>query len=275
MNYSFVEWEPLEEAAEELGYFHATYRRNCFQLTKDSDEMFFEVEGKGHLLGRQFSVITDEPLFRSFGTVMEGNNEIDIDGQERRIDYLGTEDSFTFSWGFQETFAGRRAGMTLVDVGDINRLSIYRFHDHLPIRFDKSLRWHINWQHEKFFTKNPKWHEAVAQGGCWTDYATVHYWYQSVPAGFTHQPLRPLSERMKTMLHSVSDPPGMRAAIERLPVDGNLENTFGATEDVDRVVVQHAYDDTHPFWIDEPKREGGRPCNQNPGRLWVMVVHPG
>ena len=190
MDYSFVEWENLPVWNDRLGYFHATYQRKCIQLTKDTDEMFFEIEGTGHILGRQFSVITDEPFFRSYNTVMEGNNEIDIDGRPRQIDYLGTEDSFTFSWGFQETFTAARVGMTLVELSDINRLSIYRFHDHMPIRFNKSLKWHINWQNEKAFTRNPVWHQAVARDGCWVDYATVHYWYQSVPAGFEHHSLR-------------------------------------------------------------------------------------
>jgi hypothetical protein len=87
-----------------------------------------------------------------------------------------------------------------VEHGDLNRLSIYRFHDHLPIRFNKSLRWHINWQHEQFFTKNPKWADAVAKGGCWVDYATVYYWYQASPGGFQHEPLPPLERRQMTML---------------------------------------------------------------------------
>ncbi|GAG75660.1 unnamed protein product, partial [marine sediment metagenome] len=102
---------------------------------------------------RQFSIVTDERLFKDFAFVMEGNNEVDIDGRERAIDYLGTEDSFTFSWGFQTTFAGLRAGMPLVDKGNTNHLSIYRFHDHMPIRYNKSLRWHINWSYERMFTK--------------------------------------------------------------------------------------------------------------------------
>ena len=106
MDYSYVEWENLPKWDETLGYFHATYHRKCFQLTKDSDETFFEVQGGGHLLGRQYSVTTDEPLFRKFAFVMEGNNEVDIDAEERRLDYLGTEDSFTFSWGFQQTYTG-------------------------------------------------------------------------------------------------------------------------------------------------------------------------
>lgn len=273
MDYSFVEWESLPQWNDRLGYFHATYARKSFQLTKDSDETFFEVEGTGHILGRQFSVVTDEPLFGRFNTVMEGNNEIDIDGQVRQIDYLGTEDSFTFSWGFQETFAAERVGMTLVELGDVNRLSIYRFHDHMPIRFTKSLKWHINWQNEKFFTGNPKWHAAAADDGCWIDYATVHYWYQTVPAGFKHEPLRPLADRMTTMLRSVSDPPGMRSALSRMPVDENLVNRFDTEADLERVSIQNTYADTHPFWIDRPKPEGGHPGNPNPGRQGILAVH--
>jgi hypothetical protein len=163
--------------------------------------------------------------------------------------------------------------MTLVELGDVNRLSIYRFHDHMPIRFNKSLKWHINWQNEKFFTGNPKWHAAVADGGCWIDYAAVHYWYQTVPAGFEHEPLRPLADRMKMMLRSVSDPPGMGAALSRMPVDDNLENRFDNEGDLGRVVIQNTYADTHPFWIDEPKPEGGHPGNPNPGKQGILAVH--
>ncbi len=200
MNYSYVEWETLPQWDDHLGYFHATYGRRCFQLTKDSDELLFEVQGSGHLIGRQYSVVTDEPLFRGFSTVMEGNNEVDIDGRDRQLDYLGTEDSFTFSWGFRRTFAGLRAGMPLVEEKGPSRLSIYRFHDHMPIRFRKSLRWHINWSHERSFTGRPEWAQAVAKGGCWIDYATVYYWYQDAPGGYKHQPLRPVPDRQKAIL---------------------------------------------------------------------------
>ncbi len=146
-SYCVVEWESLPKWDDNLGYFHATYRRKSFQLRRDSDETFFEVEGAGHLIGRQYSIVSDEPVYSDFNFIMEGDNEVDIDGIDRAVDYLGSEDSFTFSWGFQEPFAGPRAGMTLVETGDLNQLSVYRFHDHLPIRFTKSLRWHINWEY--------------------------------------------------------------------------------------------------------------------------------
>jgi len=206
MNYSYVEWESLLRWDEGLGYFHAAYSRKSFQLTKDTKETFFETEGKGHIIGRQFSVITDDKYFRDFGTVMEGNNEVDIDGQERKLDYLGTEDSFTFSWGFIEEFAGLRAGMPFVEKycyvdSTLNQLSIYRFHDHMPIRFSKSVKWSINWSQETFFTQRPEWPEHVDAGGCWVDYATVFYWYSDKPGSFKQQPLPKVEDRQKYMLH--------------------------------------------------------------------------
>ena len=200
--YAYVEWENLPKWDDSLGYFHATYDRRCFQLTKDTDELFFKIDGTGHILGRQFSVVTDEPLFKQYRIVMEANNEVNIDGNERQVDYLGTEDSFTFSWGFNKTFAGLHAGMPLIDKGPTHRLSIYRFHDYMPIRFNQSLEWRVNWTKERHYTGSKRWADTVARGGCWVDYATVHYWYQKKPGGFKHKPLAPVAERQKVLLKS-------------------------------------------------------------------------
>jgi hypothetical protein len=226
-DYSFVEWESLPKWDPKMGYFHATYRRDLFQLNKEADHMFFEVKGSGHVMGRQFSMVTDEPLFgRGFGYVMEGTNEVDIDGQERVMDYLGTECAFHFGWGWPARFAGFRAGAPChfldplnkaqYDKSKITMLSNYRFHDHMPIRFNQSLRWHINWGMERQFNnKDPierfrdaaakrakNWDEALARDGCWVDYAHVFYWYQDQPGGFQHQPLPSVEERMKPLLRS-------------------------------------------------------------------------
>jgi hypothetical protein len=200
-NYSFVEWERLPEWKNDLGYFHATYGRKCFQLGPNTAETFLELSGSGQLIGRQYSIVTEEPLFKEFMYVMEGNNEVDIDGQKRAIDYLGSEDSFTFSWGFQNTFAGLRAGMPLVQSSGLSKLSIYRFHDYQPIRFNKSLRWSIDWTTEGGFKNDAaRLNQAAADGGCWVDYATVHYWYQDNPGGYKHQELESVADRMKLIL---------------------------------------------------------------------------
>ena len=143
---------------------------------------------------------------------MEGNNEVDIDGTERALDYLGSEDSFGFSWGFQRTFAGLRSGITLMDPSPTHRLSVYRFHDHMPIRFAEHLLWRINWRYERHFNESPQWRrkhdEALERGGCRVDYATVHYWYHESPGCHTHDPLQPLEARRAT----VTDPDDGSAA---------------------------------------------------------------
>lgn len=200
MDYSAVEWESLPAWDSSLGYFHATYRRQCFQLTPHTDQDVFDVEGSGHLVGRQYSITTDEPIFRDFIYLMEGNNEVDIDGQTRAIDYLGIEDSFGFSWGFQAPFAGQHAGMTLVDRGMPRRVSVFRLHDAMPIRFRSRLRWHINWREERMFTGKPEWASAVNRGGCWVDLASVHYWYQNDPGGYRHAPIESIPDRQRAML---------------------------------------------------------------------------
>jgi hypothetical protein len=274
MNYSYVEWEPLEKWNEQLGYFHATWRRRVFQLSKDTEVEFFRVQGAGHVLGRQFSVATDEPFFRDFGVVMEGNNEVDIDGRERAIDYLGTEDSFTFSWGFQQTFAGLRAGMPYVATGSPSMLSIYRFHDHQPIRFDRELTWSINWREERGFTALPAWAQRVAEGGCWVHYDTVFYWYQDHPAGYQHEPLPPLQERQLALAHSSRKAVDMNQLLESAAPDATLQNTFDTAEDMQRVTLSGCYTGTHPFWIDVPAEKGGHPGNPNPGRRGILAVHP-
>jgi hypothetical protein len=212
-DYSHVEWENLPEWNDKLGYFHAAFNRKCFRLAKDTNETMFQVEGTGHLIGRQYSIVSDEPLFAGLAYVTEGNNEVDIDGQARKLDYLGTEDSFNFSWGFPRPFVGLRSGMPLIKGGVPSKLSIYRFHDHQPIRFKKSLTWRINWDQERELyegwekptddEKSPlgsKWASAFAKGGCWVDFATVHYWYQSVPGGYRHAPLPSVADRAKLML---------------------------------------------------------------------------
>ena len=262
MDYSFVEWENPARVERPAGLFPRHLPAKMLPIDQGhATRCFSRSKARGTFSGRQFSVVTDEPFFRSFNAVMEGNNEIDIDGRLRQLDYLGTEDSFTFSWGFRETFAAARAGMTLVEAGDVNRLSIYRFHDHMPIRFNKSLKWHINWQNEHFFTRNPAWQEAVDRDGCWIDYATVHYWYQTVPGGYPHQPLPPLADRVKTMLHPVSDPPGIRAAFRADP--GRLASW---RTDLTRSQISHAFSfatptPTHiPFGSTSPSRKAAIPA---------------
>lgn len=202
-SYSFVEWEKLPKWDEEMGYFHATFKRQCFQLLQDSNVTLFEIEGKGHLVGRQFSFASDEPMIQMGGTYWgEGNNEVDIDGVERAVEYLGFEDSFNLSWGWGCHFFGLRNATTCWDEVDkpqsIKLLSFFCFHDDKPIRFNKSLCWRVNWTNDIF---GKEFSDESKKGGFWVDFATVHYWYQDNPAGYQHD-LPPLTIRTADLLRS-------------------------------------------------------------------------
>lgn len=203
-NYSFVEFEKLPTWDKDLGYFHATWKRFAFQLHGKTDEHFFHIDGCGHLIGRAWSVCTDEPLFNGFSFVMEGNNEVRIDGSENPVaDYLGTEDSFGFSWGFQKPFAGVYNGINFIQNETPSMLSIYRFHGANAIRFNSSFDLRVDWSHE--FKNNKDFQKRLEdiynQGNGWIDYATTYYWYQK-EIGFQHEPLLPLDERVKEFLKS-------------------------------------------------------------------------
>lgn len=203
MNYSFVEFERLPEWNDDYGYFHATWDRAAFQLHAFTDHTFFKVDACGHLIGRAWSICTDDPFFKDFDYLMEGNNEVRIDGAERpTIDYLGSEDSFGFSWGFRKTHGGLYNGMNYMRTFDPALLSIYRFHGANAIRFNHSLDWRINWSYE--WARNVEFQQKLelrrqADLG-WVDYASTFYWYQD-RVGFDHTPLMPLAERSKLLLH--------------------------------------------------------------------------
>lgn len=178
----------------------------CFD-DADTDRHFFHIDGCGHLIGRAWSICTAEPFFKDYSFIMEGNNEIRIDGEAQpRIDYLGTEDSFGFSWGFGNIFNGLYNGINYLDKRMPLMLSIYRFMGANAIRFNWSLDLRIDWSNEFRFSK--KYEEFKARigdvnkaGGGYVDYATTYYWYQDSP-GFSHDPLPSLAERLKPVLHS-------------------------------------------------------------------------
>lgn len=202
MNYSYVEWEKLERWDGELGYFHATWSREAFQLTNETDREFFNVEGRGHLLGRCFSIASDEPLFQDFTFIMEGNNEIRRDGEAKPgVDYLGTEDAFGMAWGWPKRFIGLRNGATFVQHREPSLLTTYNFRCENVLPFNENLNLRIDWKHE--FPGNEPYHDNLARrlkaGGCWVDYATTFYWYQQA-VGFAHAPLPPVGERIKLVL---------------------------------------------------------------------------
>ena len=220
-NYTFVEWQTVPEWREEFGYFHAAWWRPAFQLTPDTAQKMFRLEGPGHLVGEYWNVNTDEPLFSGMDFVMEGNTEHRVDGEEEpSVNYLGSEDSFTFSWGWRRPFNGHKAGINYLSFrretnpdklvmqdkqNRHSRISTYRFRDRDAIHFGKSLELTINWSKE--FGSERERSQFLGRvrkrnltGGGWVDYAITTYWYSADPKG-SGLALPPVDERRKAFLH--------------------------------------------------------------------------
>jgi hypothetical protein len=208
MSYAFVEAEALPAWRDDLLYFHATWRKDAFRLTPDTEHPIIAMEGPGHLAGCQYSIITGEPAFRDFGFVMEGNCEHRIDGEAKpTVDYLGMEDSFGFSWGFNACCCGPSSGINYLhaDAPPL-MLSIYRFRLRNPIAFDEGLDIRVNWKHE--YTNGRRDYdspervalrERAAAGGCMVQLCTTYYWYQAAP-GFGHASLGSAEQRASEAL---------------------------------------------------------------------------
>jgi hypothetical protein len=218
-NYSTVEWQTLPAWNDRLAYFHAAWQRLSFQLTPDTKQKIITLPGPGHLIGEYWSINTDEPAFEGMTFVMEGNKEYRVDGEsEPSINYLGSEDSFNFSWGWHALFNGYKVGInhvnfkftdnfkTVFDSKEekVSSVSTYRFRDRDVIRFERSLEETVNWTEE--FRYSPETLAVLDRirkrnqaGGGWVDYAVTTYWYSSDPNGLGLT-MPPIEERRKLVL---------------------------------------------------------------------------
>ncbi len=94
LSYSFIEHQKLAAWDAGLQYLHCAWQKERFQLTPDTIFPVIQIPGPGHYIGNQYSITTDEPVFKDFFFIMEGNCEHRIDGEDKpSMDYLGTEGS--------------------------------------------------------------------------------------------------------------------------------------------------------------------------------------
>lgn len=218
VTYLSVEFEKLPEWAEDLGYLHATWKRFAFQLGGKTIMPFFHVDGQGQILGSSWNICTDEPNFSGLEWVMEGDNEIMIDGvEEPSVLYTGTECAFAFCFGWLREFNGLYNGINFVKKGIPSMVSTFRFRKKDIIRFNQSLDWRVNWAVETeqyinmfdshdpnigiLFEAAKKQHDELCKKDRdWVDYAITTYWYQKT-VGYEHEKMIPLADRVKPVLH--------------------------------------------------------------------------
>lgn len=204
--YSNIDYETWDEPQEDLGRFHAQWRRQnpCtgiteppemsdhtfqhagFNLTGEGNYTILEAEGSGQFIGCNLNI---HNLRRGKGGENwygEGDEMIwiDEDNQGRRwpptIHGTGTEDYFNTAWGPHEKFTSPFFG--LVKPGGQNYsgyISWYRWHLPDPVRFTRSITVTIEHGHANRRSD---------------DYSSTAYWYQLEP----HKPfgILPVEERL-------------------------------------------------------------------------------
>jgi len=169
------------ELPDNVGYFHAQWRRSTTKRSKPEHVILDGVKGQGHYVGT-FLAWTQ----LSDGWWGEGEIKFFIDGDTEypTICGTGTEDYFGGAWGFGDTYCTPFQGYHLwrKEPGHIPKHSLYRWHILDPIRFQRDLRVTIQalgwWPSGKF--------QPLAD-----DVASVAYWYQSEP----HAPFPKLPSR--------------------------------------------------------------------------------
>ncbi len=161
----------VTDVPDDVGYFHAQWRRAVTDRANPDYAILDDVKGKGRYVGT-FLAWTQ----LSDGWFGEGEIKFYMDGDKQfpTICGTGTEDYFCGSYGFPEVYSTAYVGTTLKHPGEDGppKWSLYRWHIMDPICFREDLRVTIQalgwWPNAKY--------QPLAD-----DIASVAYWYQKEP----------------------------------------------------------------------------------------------
>jgi hypothetical protein len=172
-----VDYE-LDPVPDDVGYFHAQWRRDVTKIDNPDYLILDGVKGKGQYVGTYLAWTQ-----LSNGWWGEGEIKFFMDGDTEypTICGTGTEDYFCGAWGFYEdgqtkTYSTPFLGYPFYRnvAGEVPKHGLYRWHIMDPIRFERDLKVTIQalgwWPDGKFQPLQD-------------DIASVAYWYQSEPHG--------------------------------------------------------------------------------------------
>ncbi len=170
----------LGSVPEDAAYFHAQFRRTNPLPYGEVYTIVDGIEGKGHYVGTYIALSVNNN-----GWWGEGEISFYMDGDDEFPTICGTgaEDYFCGSYGFEvegryQEYTTPYAGMPQVIRPDglyssQERFSLYRWHIMDPVRFEEDLRVTI---------QALGWRSGGRYLPMQDDYASVAYWYQTLPA---------------------------------------------------------------------------------------------
>lgn len=151
----------LKKPLEDVGYFHAQWRRQTTVAGKPVP--LLHAKGRGHFVGAHTDMQGDHGLW-----FLEGDEQIYVDGEKfPSIHGTGTEDYYTGGWYFDEGPFSLPFHGCVVKRDDYSRISAYRYQVTDCVPFQKEIV--VNIEH----------------GGTndypGADYCSTAYWYQDSP----------------------------------------------------------------------------------------------
>ncbi|OQX86987.1 hypothetical protein B6D60_05000 [candidate division KSB1 bacterium 4484_87] len=177
----------LTQVPEDVGYFHAQWRRKNPVPYKDVYTIIDGIEGHGHYVGTYMAWGVNQNGWWGEGEI---KFFMDDDKEFPTICGTGTEDYFCGAWGFDYPknnyceYSTAYSGMPQIIRPDgfteaNQRFGLYRWHVMDPIRFEKNLRVTI---------QDLGWRTAMGKESArflarQDDIASVAFWYQKEPHG--------------------------------------------------------------------------------------------
>ncbi len=238
-----IDYEELRHIDEDLGRFHAQWRRenpttaigdnpnvtvhNGRNVDGKENYVILDAQGRGNLAGYFLNI--DNLVGGWYG---EGDDMIFIDGEVWPPSFHGTGTEEIFGGGAcpNTEYAGPYTGFYLVGNRDFSgKVGMYRFFVTDPIRFQKSIRVTIEHGHANNMAN---------------DYASTAFWYQNEPHG-VFPPLPPAAERLPRAGTDTHDQAFLKYRVAREKM-GRMRSTIRdkqlTSADEDMKAVQQAID---------------------------------
>ncbi len=206
--YFYIDYEEYDRPPEDVGCFHAQWRRqnptdgwgddhkrfadepeyrgevwNTANLAGEGNYVILEARGRGHYVGCSLNVDCFQREKNDW--YGEGDDMIFIDGDTTpTLHGTGTEDYFNTAWSPRQEFCAPYHGLPLTSGTEEwpyrGKHSMYRFHIEDPVHFRESIRVTIEHGHANNLSN---------------DYSSTAYWYQTEPH-LEFPPLPPIGDRL-------------------------------------------------------------------------------
>ncbi len=146
--YTDVQWEKVERIPADCGYLRTDYRSGIFQASKRL--VLCQINRPATIVAHWLQYESEKSVRGE--QLCEGDHQIFLDGDRKpTLNYLGSEDLYGFSWGFQHgvQWDGRCAIIKLEDLKPAgSRVAALRCRVDDAIRFQKSCRWVLTYEND-------------------------------------------------------------------------------------------------------------------------------